>query len=76
MERERPGPMDSDIASHPFLLVAALAGLIAAYGIYRDVRHSRRADLNAVSLIAWGKLSSVALIVAIVCLAMGLRTGG
>ena len=63
------------LASHPFLVFAALAGLVAAYGIFRDIRHSRRADLDQVSLISWGQVSSVALIVAIVCLAMGLRTG-
>ena len=68
--------IDTDFASHPFLVCAAFAGILAAFGIFRDYRHSRRADLDAVSLIAWGKLSSVALIVAIVCLAMGLRTGG
>ena len=64
------------ITDHPFFTCAALAGAIALYGVIRDVRHSRRADLDKVSLVAWGHVSSVALIVAIVSFAMGLRTGG
>jgi uncharacterized membrane protein YjfL (UPF0719 family) len=64
------------LAGHPFFACAALAGAIALVGIVRDYRHSRRANLDKVSLVSWGVVSSIALIVAIVCFAMGLRTGG
>jgi hypothetical protein len=68
--------LQTAITGHPFFTAAALAGAIAAYGVIRDHRHSRRTDLDKVSLVSWGHVSSVALIVAIVSLAMGLRTGG
>jgi len=64
------------IASHPLFTGAALAGMLALFGMIRDYRHSRRADLDKVSLISWGTVSGAALIVAIVSLAIGLRTGG
>jgi uncharacterized membrane protein YjfL (UPF0719 family) len=64
------------VFDHPFYGCAALAGAIALVGIVRDYRHSRRSDLDKVSLISWGMVSSIALIVAIVCFAMGLRSGG
>ncbi len=67
--------MQTTIAGHPFLVIAAIAGLIAIFGIVRDQRQIRRADLDKVSLVSWGVVSSIALIAAIVCLAMGLRAG-
>ena len=67
--------MQTTIAGHPFLVIATIAGLIAIFGIVRDQRQIRRADLDKVSLVSWGVVSSIALIAAIVCLAMGLRAG-
>jgi len=64
------------IADHPFFACAALAGTIALFGMIHDYRHTRRANLDKVSLVSWGHVSSVALIVAIVCFAMGLRAEG
>lgn len=64
------------VFGHPFYACAALAGAVAIFGIAHDYRHSRRSDLDKVSLISWGMVSSIALIVAIVCFAMGLRSGG
>jgi hypothetical protein len=64
------------LAGHLLLGVAALAALIAVVGMVFDRLHSGRRDLDKVSLIAWGKVSIFALIVAIACLAKGLRNGG
>ncbi len=68
-------PIDTAL-SHPFFTVATLAGAIALFGTIRDRFHARRRDLDRVSLVSWGHVSSWALIVAIVCLAMGLRHPG
>jgi len=68
--------IQSTVVSHPFFASAALAGAIALFGIVRDHRQIRRTDLDAVSLVSWGVVSSLALIVGIVCFAIGLRTGG
>ena len=57
-------------------IAATLAGAIALFGTIRDRFHARRRDLDRVSLVSWGHVSSWALIVAIVCLAMGLRHPG
>ncbi|KUR79267.1 hypothetical protein [Novosphingobium sp. Fuku2-ISO-50] len=67
--------LQSLILGHPLLAAAAIAGAVALFGAIRDRMHSRRRDLDKVSLIAWGKVSALALIVAIACLAKGLRTG-
>jgi hypothetical protein len=64
------------VISHPFFASAALAGTIALFGMVRDHRQIRRADLDKVSLVSWGVVSSLALIIGIVCFAIGLRTGG
>lgn len=63
------------ITSNPLLIAAAIAGTIALFGTIRDYRHSRRTNLDQVSLIAWGKISIFAMIIAIACLARGLRAG-
>jgi uncharacterized membrane protein YidH (DUF202 family) len=63
------------LLAHPLLACAALAAVIALYGMIRDQRQIRRANLDQVSLVSWGLVSSAALIVAIVCLAIGLRAG-
>jgi hypothetical protein len=63
------------ITWNPLLIIAAVAGTIALFGTIRDHLHSRRRDLDKVSLIAWGKVSIIALIIAIACLARGLRSG-
>ena len=68
-------PIDSAQA-HPFFTMAALAGAVALLGTIRDRYHTRRPDLDRVSLVSWGNVSSWALILAIVCLAMGLRHPG
>lgn len=60
---------------HRLLLVGVLAAAIALIGIVRDRQHSRRRDLDRVSLVAWGRISVLALIVAIASIAIGLRTG-
>lgn len=65
----------STVTVNPLLIAAAIAGTIALFGTIRDYRHSRRTDLNKVSLIAWGKVSIFAMIIAIACLARGLRAG-
>lgn len=57
------------ISSHPFATLGLIAGGIALFGLVQDHRHTRRADLDRVSLIAWGKISTMAMIVAIVALA-------
>ena len=64
------------ITDYPFFTTAALAGVVALFGIVRDHYHIRRADLDKVSLVSWGTVSSAALILAIVSFAIGLRTGG
>ena len=60
---------------NPMLIVAAIAGAIALFGTLFDHLHSRRRDLDKVSLIAWGKVSIFAMIVAIACLSRGLHYG-
>lgn len=62
------------LGDHLLLLVAAIAGAIALFGTVHDFRHSRRRDLDKVSLISWGKISIFAMIIAIACLARGLHT--
>ncbi|WP_428333631.1 hypothetical protein [Novosphingobium sp.] len=57
----------------PLLIAAAIAGAIALFGTITDYRHSRRRDLDRVSLVAWGKVSIFAMIIAIACLARGLH---
>jgi hypothetical protein len=64
------------LAGHGLLGAAAMAGLLALCGMVFDRIHSARRNLDKVSLIAWGKVSIFALIVAIACLAKGLRNGG
>jgi uncharacterized membrane protein YidH (DUF202 family) len=63
------------LVAHPLLTGALIAAIIAIYGMIRDQRQIRRTDLDRVSLVSWGVVSSGALIVAIVCLAIGLRAG-
>jgi len=63
------------ISDHPLLAAAAIAAGVALFGTIRDRMHSRRRNLDKVSLISWGKISILALIVAIACLAKGLRAG-
>jgi hypothetical protein len=60
---------------HPLLLVGLLAAAIALFGIVRDRMQTRRRDLDRVSLIPWGRVSILALIVAIACIAIGVRKG-
>jgi len=62
------------LGDHLLLVVAAIAGAIALFGTIHDYRHSRRRDLDKVSLISWGKVSIIAMILAIACLARGLHT--
>jgi hypothetical protein len=64
------------LTDHPLLLVGLLAAAIALFGIVQDRRHSRRRNLDHVSLIAWGRVSILALIVAIACISIGIRKGG
>jgi hypothetical protein len=40
----------------------------------RDWMNTRRRDLDKVSLISWGMVSTLALILAIVCFAVSLRS--
>jgi hypothetical protein len=68
--------IQTTVTSHPFFASAALAGAIALFGMIHDYRHIRRNNLNKVSLVSWGVVSSLALIAGIVCFAIGLRTGG
>jgi hypothetical protein len=63
------------IADRPFLALGLCALSVAVFGIVHDRRHARRRDLDRVSLVSWGQLSILALIVAIACLSIGLRTG-
>jgi hypothetical protein len=63
------------LADHPLLLVGLLAAAIALVGIVRDRMQTRRRDLDRVSLIPWGRVSILALIVAIACIAIGVRKG-
>ncbi len=66
----------SIITGHPLFTCAALAGLVALAGMVIDHRNQRRTNLDNVSLVSWGLVSSMALIVGVVCLAIGLRNGG
>jgi hypothetical protein len=63
------------ITFNPLLIAAAIAGTIALFGTIGDYRHSHRRNLDKVSLIAWGKVSIFAMIIAIACLARGLHAG-
>ncbi len=67
--------LQNAITAHGFIASAALAAMIAIYGMIRDHRQIHRDDLDKVSLVSWGVVSSGALMVAIICLAIGLRTG-
>jgi uncharacterized membrane protein YidH (DUF202 family) len=67
---------DNPVTANPFFVIAAVASALAGFGMFRDAQHRRRRDLDRVSLISWGQVSIVALMLAIVCVAVGLRHGG
>lgn len=61
-------------AIHPFLAIGIVATLVAFGAAMRDWMNTRRRDLDKVSLISWGMVSTLALILAIVCFAVSLRS--
>jgi hypothetical protein len=65
----------ASLSDHRLLLVGLISAAIALVGIVRDRMHTRRRDLDRVSLLPWGRISILALIVAIACIAIGVRTG-
>lgn len=65
----------SDILANPLIATALGAGIVALIGAILDWRHQHRPDRDRVSLIAWGRLSMAALVVAIACFGMALQTG-
>lgn len=66
-------PLSAFFATHPLIIAGTIAAVIAIAATMADIRHSRRRDLEKVSLVSWGQLSTLAMIVAIVFLAIGLR---
>ena len=48
---------------------------IAALAIWRDRRHSRRADLDRVGLVPWPSVLIAAILLAAICAALALKTG-
>ncbi len=63
------------VDGHRWFALAVAAGVVAGIGTVHDYRHMRRRDRDRVSLVAWGKVSALALIVAIVAVAKALRAG-